>query len=279
MGIELDLLQSLLYGFIAAITEFLPISSVAHQSLLLRFFGVTSHDPLLEMVVSLICIACIVVSCRGFFERYKREQHLLARSIRTRGKKTAFKSLLEMRLVKSAAFPMAIILLFAPAFRRFQFNLPVLSLIVVINGIIVYISERMLLGNKDASKMTRLDGLIIGLSGALSVFPGISRTAGVLSASSARGAGRTHAVNWMLYLSIPALAVISIVSAFSLIGGTFALSTGFLGYIFCAIGACFGGFLGIMIIRFLSAHTGYSGFAYYCWGLALFTFIVYLTVV
>ncbi len=275
----MNLLQCLLYGFVAAITEFLPISSAAHQSIMYRFFGISSSDPLLEMFVSLVCIACIFVSCRGFLERYKREQHLYARNVRMRGKKIEFKALLEMRFVKSAVFPMVIILFFIPAFKRFTFNLPVLSLIVFINGLIVYIPERMLQGNKDARKMTRLDSLIIGLCGALSVFPGISRTAGILSASTARGASRANAVNWMLYLSIPALAVIFIINIFTLIAGNFVLSAGFFGYIFCAIGACLGGLLGIMSIRFLSARTGYSGFAYYCWGFALFTFIIYLTVV
>lgn len=275
----MNLLQCLLYGFVAAITEFLPISSAAHQSLMYRFFGITSSDPLLEMIVSAACVVCIFLSCRGFWERYKREQHLSARNVRMRGKKIEFKTLLEMRFIKSAAFPMIIILLFIPAFKRFAFNLPVLSIIVLINGLIVYIPERMLQGNKDTRKMTRLDSLIVGLGGALSVFPGISRTAGILSASTARGTSRANTVNWILYLSVPAMAVIFIINIFTLIAGNFTLAAGFLGYIFCTIGACLGGLLGIVSIRFLSARTGFSGFAYYCWGFALFSFIIYLTVV
>ena len=42
-------------------------------------------------------------------------------------------------------------------------------------------------------------------------------------------------------------------------------------------GAAFGGYLlGIKIMRYLAAERGYSLFGVYCWGLALFTFILNL---
>ena len=40
--------------------------------------------------------------------------------------------------------------------------------------------------------------------------------------------------------------------------------------------ACIGARLGVILVRFLAVKTGFSGFAYYCWGAALFTFLIFL---
>jgi hypothetical protein len=42
--------------------------------------------------------------------------------------------------------------------------------------------------------------------------------------------------------------------------------------------AFFGGYCGILLIRFLAVRTGYIAFAYYSWGAALLALILYLTV-
>ena len=44
-------------------------------------------------------------------------------------------------------------------------------------------------------------------------------------------------------------------------------------------GAAFGGvYLGVKIMRLLAENVGFNGFAYYCWGMALFTIFLYLMI-
>ena len=50
----------------------------------------------------------------------------------------------------------------------------------------------------------------------------------------------------------------------------------FVSYILAAVAAFGTATLGIKVMRGLASDTGYSCFAYYCWGLALFTFIMNL---
>jgi len=50
-------------------------------------------------------------------------------------------------------------------------------------------------------------------------------------------------------------------------------------YCLLAAGSAFGGaWLAMVIMRFLSVKSSFYGFAYYNWGLALFSFLVYLMI-
>ena len=49
-----------------------------------------------------------------------------------------------------------------------------------------------------------------------------------------------------------------------------------LGMFLAACAAFCGGYLAIIFIRFLTEHSGYSGFAYYSWGAALFCLALFL---
>ena len=129
--------------------------------------------------------------------------------------------------------------------------------------------------------MSLFDSLFIGLFGALSVFPGISRITCTTMSAVMRGADKNHALNWSLLISIPAiilLAALELIAAFTN-PGAISIGSNLLGYILSALGAYIGGYLSIKIMRLISYNIGFNGFAYYSWGAALFTFIIYLTVV
>ena len=60
-----------------------------------------------------------------------------------------------------------------------------------------------------------------------------------------------------------------------------AATLSFISFLCCitaALMSFIGAYLGICMIRFIAVRVGYSGFAYYSWGLALLTFILYLTI-
>jgi uncharacterized membrane protein len=85
-------------------------------------------------------------------------------------------------------------------------------------------------------------------------------------------------VNWVLLLSVPALALTCLYDFWSI----FTIGVGavtfliVLGYILAAaIAFCFG-YLSVLLLRFLSEKTGFAAFGYYCFGAALFTWILYL---
>ncbi len=272
----MTLLQNIIYGFISGITEFLPVSSHAHQSLLNRIFGADAAVPIKGLLMRIAVLLALLTACRSMISRLRKEKAMAKRS--RRGHTYALKGLYDIRLIRTATLPLLAGLLFLFVTGEMSENLLILTLILIINGIIILLPEHMRQANKDARAMTGLDGILIGTAGALSAVPGISRIGAVLSAATMRGADRNHAMNWALILSIPAVLLMIIVDITKIVAYGFSIASFsiFIGYSICAVFAFIGARLGIVIIRYLTSRTGFAWFAYYSWGMALFTFILYL---
>ena len=272
----MSVFESILYGIVSGIAEFLPVSTQGHQAVLLRLFGQSFRDPLRDVMVHIALLAALLFGCRNFLLRIQREQVIISRS---RRKHTYdFNSIYDLRFIKTAAIPFAVGLI--AYFRMQRFEQEPLSLVVffIVNGLALMIPEYIRKGNKTGRLMTGLDGILFGIFSAFSCFPGISRIGCGMGYASIRGADRTHALSWALLLSIPALVlwiVFDIIQLFSFgIAAITFLSV--LSYIFSGIFAFIGGFAGISLIRFIAEKSSFLGFSYYSFGIAMFTFVLYL---
>ena len=268
--------ESLIYGVVSGFTAFLPISSDAHHMILLKLFGVDTPDPIRNILIYIAVVISIFTGCRTYLDQLQRER----KTRYPRGSRTKPRLLADYRLVRTAAIPMLLGILLISFVVRSSCNLLLTALFLVINAVVLFIPERMMQGNKDARMMASLDGLLIGSAAGLSALPGISCVGMVTSVSVMRGADRQNALNWAFLLCIPAYIVligIELVLAFSGIG-LVAFWPNLLGYLLGAVGACISGYFAIVFMKFLTVRTGYSGFAYYTIGAALFSFLLYLTV-
>lgn len=272
-------LQSILYGFVSGLSEFLPISSKAHQQILLHLFGVDVPNPVRDFVVHIALLLALVSACRTMFEQVRRDYRIQQR-VNGRSARQS-RVALDMKLVKVAAAPMLIGMVVLTYLIGRNSNLITISVFLLVNGVILYAPDRMLQANKDVRAMSGLDSILIGLSGAVSAFCGISRTGAMVSTSVARGADRQNALNWALLLCFPALIFLSAVDLI----GIFTVQTdisfwsGFLSYVLSGLTAYIGGYLSVLMLKYFIVNNSISGFCYYSWGAALFTFIIYLTAV
>lgn len=273
---DLNWLESIIYGLISGFAEFLPISSRGHQQLLLHLFGAHERDPVRDLLVHLTMLFVIYSCCRRTIDSIRNERRQRYHR-RNTTKNTG--TLLDYRFVKDAATPMIAGILILSYIVKSNQNLLLTSAFMLINGIILFISGRVLQGNKDARSMSKLDSILVGTLSGLSIIPGISRVGCCTSFSVIRGSDRQNAFNWALLLSIPALFLLSgldILSIFT--AGNIPFWKSFFTYILSMLGTYVGGYYGISLMRFLAVRTGFSIFSYYCWGASLFTFLLYLTV-
>lgn len=120
----------------------------------------------------------------------------------------------------------------------------------------------------------------MGLGGVVSAVPGISAIGATTSIASVCGVDRTYGLNMALMMNMAITIGMMILDLMQIASkGLGAFS--FLMLIQCLVSAAvaFGGtMLGIKFMRRMAAGKGFAVFGVYCWGLALFTFILNLIV-
>ena len=275
---ELNWLQSLLYGAISGFGEFLPIDPVSHRKLLLLLMG-AEKSPLLEFSVHLACLLSLLLSCWPQLSKLQRERRMAAVPARRRRRQPDLRVLKDLRFLKTALIPLLFGFVLMNWTGRVEEKLWLTAVFLVINGVLLYLPPYFPSGNKDSQTVSGLDGLFFGLGGILGVIPGISRITGLTTVGQLRGCGRSYILDMGLLLSIPALAVLCFLDIASMFATGAALSGALvLSCLLAAAAAFAASYFGIIFIRFLAVKVGFSGFAYYSWGAALFAFILYLTI-
>ena len=126
--------------------------------------------------------------------------------------------------------------------------------------------------------LSRVEGLLIGLGGAFGILPGLSGVGVAVSVANVCGVERRYGLimallmNLGLQVGFIAHDVIAVVNT-----GLFGYSFGLILNSLLAGAAAFGGtYLGIRLMTSIAENKDYSVFGYYCWGVALFAFILNL---
>ena len=274
-----NLLHMLLYALISGFTEFLGVSAPPHQLLYNQLFGLAQSNAMLTLFVRLGVLVAVIFCCRARINRLLREYRLSSLSRHRRNRQPDVMAQLDIRLLKTAMIPLLISVLFYMRAGEWITKVQWLAVTLTLNGIVMFIPRLISLGNKDGRSVSRLDGVVMGLGGALAAIPGFSRIGCILSAGLVRGIDRGYALDMALLLSIPTLLGLLIFDVYAVIvAGATVGALMVLIYLLAAAIAFGSAWLGIKFMRYLSVKAGFTGFSYYCWGLALFSFILYLMI-
>ena len=274
----MNLIESILYGIVSGLTEIFPVSSQANQMVMRHLFGVPQKEPIRDLLVHIAIFIGIILACRGMFTKIRREQVMAYRMRRNPSQVRALKGVYDVRLVRTAVPSMVIGMFANLLFTDFYDRRPLFALMLLVNGALTLIPTFMHQGNKDARIMTRGDSMLIGFAAACSAIPGISRNGAVMFMTLIRKADKQNGVNWALLLSLPAMAVLAVLDFIAIFTvGVSGVTVAVLGgYLVSMLGAFIGAFFAVNTIKMLILRSDYSGFAYYDFGLALLTFVLYL---
>jgi undecaprenyl-diphosphatase len=270
--------ESIVYGFVSGLAEVFPVSAQANQMVMRQLFGIAHKESIRDLLVHIAVLAGVLFACRAMFTKIRREQAMAYRMRRNPSQIKTLKGVYDMRLV-SSALPVMLIGLFLNLFLgNFYSRRPLFCLMLLVNGALTMIPVHMHQGNRDARSLTNLDGILVGLAAALSAIPGISRNSAIMFVTLTREADKQNGLNWALILTVPAMAMmvlVDFISIFTVGIGAVSLMT-VLGYFLSAFAAFAGAYCGVSFIRMIIKDSDYGGFAYYDFGLALFSFALYL---
>lgn len=277
---ELTIFQSLFLGLLSGFAEVLPVSAEAHRLLLLKLFGIESEPVFLRLMIHLATVFALHFCCRNHIVRMMRAQRLALIPKRRRKRPLDTQALMDFNLLKTTLIPIVAAFLFYGRIRSLGTNLAFCAAFLMLNGLILYIPQYLPGSNKESGAMSRIDGLIMGLGGAVSTLPGISCVGSGLSVGTVRGMESGYALNLALLMNIPVhlgFVVYDVLEIFRRGMSGFGFSA-LVGGVFAAV-AVFGGvILGIRALRKITEQVGFSVFGLYSWGAALLTFVIYLIV-
>lgn len=275
---QLSWLETIIYGLVSGLTEILPISSQAHQMILLNMLGITESNHLFNFFVRLGILVALLMSYGQGLHRCYRE-HKLYNSVRRRHKKPVnLQSALDFRFLEVAFIPMVVGFFLYSKTNSWATKPPVVSALLILNSVLLFIPAYLPKGNKDSRNMSILDSLLFGMGGVFSILPGVSRIGACYSFASARGTDSQQAIRWSLMMSIPVLLILCGFDLFALVtvgvggeGFSFILKA-----IISGVAAFFSAMIAMKFVKNIAVQSGLYGFAYYSLGAALFAFIIYL---
>ncbi len=189
----MDVLQSIILGFIQGITEWLPISSTGHLRIAEHYFGLAV--PALFDV--LLHVGTLVVTLVYFRKDILRVLRALAR--------LDFKSEdgLLIPLIIIGTIPTVIIgFLYGNELDTALSTILALGVGFLVSGAVLYLSK---FGKENRLGITYVDALIIGIMQGLAVIPSISRSGFTIATALLLGIKREKAFKFSFLLSIPSI--------------------------------------------------------------------------
>ncbi len=250
----MELLKAIILGIIQGLTEFLPVSSSGHLELAKFIMNDTSVGEQ-SMLMTVVLHAATALSTILVFRKDIAE---------------IFRGLFQFKLNDSFWFAVKIVLSMIPAVfvglmfeeqieSLFSKNLLLVGAMLIVTGAILFLADRAKHTEKDVSFW---DAVLIGLSQAIAILPGISRSGATISTSVLLGVDRAKAARFSFLMVIP---LILGKMAKDILSGEITysqeillpLSVGFIAAFFTGILAC------TWMIKIVKASK-LSYFAYYC---------------
>ena len=275
---DFNWLESILFGFVSGLSDVLPVSAQAHKLILLKLFGIKSEPGLLRLLIHVSILGALYYNCMPHIVKILRAKSLARIPKRKRRRPLDYKSLMDFRLWQTMIIPVILIFFLYEKASTLHNSLSFMAIFLFINGVILYVPPFMPGSNKDSRTLSRVEGLLMGLGGAAGILPGISGVGTATSVASICGVDRSYGLSMVLLMNLAATACLIVydIILIATVGMESLSALILLSYILSAAAAFAGTTVAIRVMRALAAEKGYSVFAYYCWGVALFTFILNL---
>ena len=269
----------IIYVLISAYTELLPVSAYPHQALYEKLTGIPMTDPLVSLALRLGIFLALVFACFGKLKRIHRENRHARLSRKRRTRHVDHFTLVDTQVIRSAALVTILGLFLYGKLDGYLQGLHWLTLLLIVNGFVVFLPRITASGNKNGLSMSRLDSLLMGLGGILGMIPGFTKLGCLLTAAHLRGIDREYALDIALVICIPLYLGLLIIDAIAVFSAGVAL-TGVAIICYAVLAAlAFGtGYLSIMVMRYYCSKAGFLSYSYYSWAVAMFTFVLYLLI-
>ena len=190
-----EITRSILLGIVQGLTEFLPVSSSGHLEIAKKLMNDTSVGQQ-SMLMTVVLHFATALSTIVVFRKEVLD---------------IFKGLFQFKINDEFWFCTKIVLSMIPAVivgvmfeseieSLFSQNLLLVGLMLIVTAVLLLLADRAKSTDKNVSM---LDSIIIGISQAIAILPGISRSGATISTSVLLGIDREKAARFSFLMVVP----------------------------------------------------------------------------
>jgi len=207
----LNILEAIFLGIVQGLTEFLPISSTGHLTIIGKMMNlISSENPhYWTAFIAVIQLGTLVAVLLYFREDIiSIIKDFLKDNFSERKKYSLQSSNSKLGwLIILGSIPVAVIGLFFKDFIEGSFTkeLNVIAISLIVFAVILALSEKLAKFKKDVENLTVVDSLVIGFAQAFALIPGSSRSGTTITGGLFMGLNREAAARFSFLLSIPAV--------------------------------------------------------------------------
>lgn len=243
--------EGILLGIVQGLTEFLPVSSSGHLTIVSYFLNAKESGLTFEVLLHFATLISVFIC-------YRKDIWELI--------KHPFQKYFGLIII--ASIPAGIVgVFFGDFFEPLFQSIWVPTLMLLVTATILFLADRCHGGDRDGKDMTVGMALLIGVAEMFAICPGISRSGSTIFMAVLLGISRTEAAKFSFIMSIPVILGSFLLECIDIVQGTSAFTFTPV-YAVAAVVAAVSGILAIKLVVNLLNRGKFRYFSYYCIGLA-----------
>lgn len=254
--------HAVILGIVEGITEFLPISSTGHVTVVQKLLGYTINTPDMTAFAAIIQIGSILAAVLYFRKDIVRIAGAWLIGLFHKEKRDNQDYRMGWMVILGS-LPIAVVgLAFHDAIETTLRSLWIVAIALLLWSGVMWYADTHATQKKSEAQATWKDTLTIGVMQCLALIPGVSRSGATISVGLLRGFDRVAATRLAFFLGIPALLAAGLYQATSQFGAV-AHGVGWPATIIGMITAFIVGYLAVAwLLNFISRHS-YKTFIWY----------------
>ena len=195
----LSSIEILILSLIQGVSEFLPISSVAHLVLVSKYYEFANQNLLIDICLHLGSLLAIIVYFRNDLFSFVKNKNFL----------------IKILIGTVPIIPVGYVFYQTGIIHQLR-NLEVFGWTSLIFGIFLYLSDKRNTNKKIETEFSNKSAIFIGLFQTLALVPGVSRSGITITSGRLLGFNRFDSAKISFFLSIPTLFAASILGVYNI---------------------------------------------------------------
>ena len=195
----LSSVEILILSIIQGVSEFLPISSIAHLVLVSKYYVFNNQNLLIDICLHLGSLLAIIIYFRDDLFNFIKNK----------------KFLIKILIGTIPIIPIGYIFFQTGIINQLR-NLEVIGWTSFVFGILLYISDKTKIKKKIETDFSNKSAIFIGMFQVLALIPGVSRSGITITSGRLLGFNRFDSAKVSFLLSIPTLLAASILGIYNI---------------------------------------------------------------